>query len=62
MAARIGIVLYWLIAAVAAVIALGAVYVYFREGLIFALPVAAAAAAAAVWLVARAIRFVLARQ
>ena len=59
MAARIGIVLYWLIAAVAAVIALGAVYVYFREGLIFALPVAAAAA---VWLVARAIRFVLARQ
>ena len=60
MAARIGIVLYWLIAAVAAVIALGAVYVYFREGLIFALPVAAAAAA--VWLVARAIRFVLARQ
>ena len=59
MAARIGIVLYWLIAAVAAVIALGTVYVYLREGLIFALPVAAAAA---VWLVARAIRFVLARQ
>ena len=60
MVARIGNALYWLVAAVAIVIALGAVYIYFREGLIFALPVIGAAGA--VWLVGRAIRFALARR
>ena len=60
MVARLGNTLYWLIAAAAAVIALGAAYVFFREGFIYALPVAAAAAA--VWLVGRAIRFALARR
>ena len=60
MVARIGIALYWLIAAGAAVVALGAVYIFFREGFIFALPIMGAAAA--IWLVGRAIRFALARQ
>jgi hypothetical protein len=59
MVARLGIALYWLIAAVAAVVALGAAYVFFREGFIYSLPVAAAAA---VWLVGRAILFALARR
>ncbi len=60
MVARLGITLYWLIAAVAAVVALGAAYVFFREGFIYSLPVAAAAAV--VWLVGRAILFALARR